>query len=284
VELVRVQFQRCEYDAAMRLLPGLLRELPAAGQNRVQCLRLLSEVTAVASYTLRMAGHVGEGWVAAELGVDIAEVIAEPILIGHAKLDRVIAALDCGSVQRGVALAEDAIDGLHRCLNDPAAMQMLSTLYAMNAFSSRILGNADDSRTWSAEAVGVAGRTGESCAPELCFPFGPTRVNYWRFLAEIDAAEFGRATELVQEINMGVLRTPVAKGLLYVGLARTYTGLDGKDREAIRYLLAAERIAPQHVRSEEWVRITARTLLERSRKQAGGSALRGLCERIGVAG
>jgi hypothetical protein len=47
-------------------------------------------------------------------------------------------------------------------------------------------------------------------------------------------------------------------------------------------LLTAERLAPQRVRSNRLVQETARHLLERSRRRAGGPELRGLAERMGL--
>jgi transcriptional regulator with XRE-family HTH domain len=53
-----------------------------------------------------------------------------------------------------------------------------------------------------------------------------------------------------------------------------------RDREAIRLLLAAERIAPQHVHRSTDVWGTVQTLLDRSRRQSGGTELRGLSARM----
>jgi hypothetical protein len=47
----------------------------------------------------------------------------------------------------------------------------------------------------------------------------------------------------------------------------------------VRFLLTAERIAPQHLHASRLAQETTRALLERS----GGTQLRGLCERMGVA-
>jgi hypothetical protein len=57
-----------------------------------------------------------------------------------------------------------------------------------------------------------------------------------------------------------------------------------RDREAIRHLLVAERVAPQLVRASPIAAETARGLLDRAQRRAGGSELRGLCERLGVGG
>jgi hypothetical protein len=66
----------------------------------------------------------------------------------------------------------------------------------------------------------------------------------------------------------------------YADTARALARIGGRDREAMRFMLTAERIAPQHVRTSAEVAETIRVLLDRSRRQAGGTELRGLCERM----
>jgi hypothetical protein len=63
----------------------------------------------------------------------------------------------------------------------------------------------------------------------------------------------------------------------YTDAARAFAALRGKERDAIRYLLVAERLAPQHVHSSALVLKTARALLHQSRSQGSDAALRGLC-------
>jgi len=55
----------------------------------------------------------------------------------------------------------------------------------------------------------------------------------------------------------------------------------GKDLEALRLLLTAERMAPQGIRTPLVIE-TTRGLLERARRSTGWTELRGLCERLGI--
>jgi hypothetical protein len=75
-------------------------------------------------------------------------------------------------------------------------------------------------------------------------------------------------------------RGGVRQVFYYADTARALARIGGRDREAIRFLLTAERIAPQHVRTSAELAETTRVLLDRSRRQAGGAELRGLCERM----
>jgi hypothetical protein len=55
-----------------------------------------------------------------------------------------------------------------------------------------------------------------------------------------------------------------------------------KDAGAVRMLLTAEHLSASRVRSAPLARETARTLLDRAQRRAGGPELRGLCERMGM--
>ena len=121
-------------------------------------------------------------------------------------------------------------------------------------------------------------RTGEY--HRWCMWFGPTNVGIWRMGALVDAGEPGRATELAAEVRPAEVGSADRQATFYLELARAYGDLGGsRDQESTRALLTAERIAPQRIRSYTAARETARFLLERSERT---SALRGLCERLGV--
>ena len=68
----------------------------------------------------------------------------------------------------------------------------------------------------------------------------------------------------------------------YADTARALTRLRSRDREAIRFLLTAERLAPQHVHTSALARETTRALLDRSNRRTGGTELRGLAERLQI--
>lgn len=67
----------------------------------------------------------------------------------------------------------------------------------------------------------------------------------------------------------------------FIDTARALTAI-GKDREALRMLLVAEREAPQRIQLSPVVAESVRTMLERSRRGQGWSELRGLCERMDI--
>jgi transcriptional regulator with XRE-family HTH domain len=282
VALVDTLRQSCDYAGAARLVPDLLRDLHAAssGPDGQAALRLLCDVAFIASSIVRNLGHPADAWLGAERCRDAAEATEDPVLLGYAAYARASAASACGSFRRSLTLAGKAVDDLQPHGAMHGAMEMLGSLRLVCAYAGRGLKRLDDSRAWAGEAADLADRTGETNTMGLYF--GPTNVNIWRIGIEVDGADPARAVDIARSTNPATITAGFRQVFYYADAARAYARLRGKDREAIRYLLTAERIAPQHLHTSPVAQETTRALLEHSRQQAGGTQLRGLCERMQV--
>ena len=280
--LVDALRQACDYAGAARLVPDLLRDLHAAssGPDRPAALRLLCDVAFVASSIVRNLGHPADAWLGAERCRDAAEATEDPVLVGYAAYARASAASACGSFQRSLTLAGTAVDDLQPHVAMPGGMEMLGSLLLVCAYASRGLKRLDDSRARAGEAADLADRTGETDTIGLFF--GPTNVNIWRIGIEVDGGDPARAADIARTTNPATITAGFRQVFYYADAARAYARLRGRDREAIRYLLTAERLAPQHVHTSPLAQETTRALLERSRRKAGGTELRGLGERMQV--
>lgn len=281
--LIRDLFYRYDYAAMGLRLPKLLRELHAyavgqATAERPAALRLLVEVTHDAGFTARYLGHGADQWLAAERCWQAATALGEPVPLAVAAFARAHAATAGGAYARGLRLAERAVDALAPHLLVSDALPMTGMLQLTCAYSARGLRRSEDSRAWTAEAARVAELTGETDVMH----FGPTNVGIWQVSMDADGGDPGRAAEIAAHTRPGEIAAISRRTDFHVDTARALTRLRGQDQTAVRHLLAAERIGPQHVRSSALVRETARSLLDRSRRSAGGSQLRGLCERVGV--
>jgi transcriptional regulator with XRE-family HTH domain len=276
--------QGCDYAGAARLLPALLRDLHAetAGPDRGRALRLLCDAAAVASSVLRNLGHPADAWIGGERCTEAAEASGDPVLRGYAMSTLANAANACGSFQRALTLAERAADDLEHHLGRPGAAETLGSLHLVSAYASQGRDRAEDARAHLAEASALAGLTGETTTKGLFF--GPTNVAIWRISMEADwGTDPARAAEIARHVTPAAVAAGFRQVFYYADTARALTQLGTHDRTAIRLLLTAERLAPQHVHTQADVRETARTLLNRSSKRAGGADLRGLCERMNVA-
>ncbi|MBL7261093.1 helix-turn-helix domain-containing protein [Paractinoplanes lichenicola] len=282
-ELAEALLHTCDYAAVVRLLPPLLRDLHAetAGPEPVRALRLLCGAASTASSVLRNLGLPADAWLAAERAREAADGAGDPVLQGYAAYGRAGAAVSAGSFQRALTMAERAADDLSRHVARPGGAEVLGSLHLMCALASQCTSRLDDSRAWSAQAAVLAGRTGETDALGLFF--GPTNVDIWRISIEVEDGDPGLATEIARRVSPGVLPVGLRQVFLYADTARALTKLRDRDRDAVRLLLTAERIAPQHVHRSAEVLEAVRTLLERSRTSNGGAELRALNERMQLA-
>ncbi|MGA5298466.1 helix-turn-helix domain-containing protein [Nucisporomicrobium flavum] len=274
--------QGCDYAGAARLLPELLAALhaAAAGPDRAAALRLLCDATFIASSVLRNLGHPADAWLGAERCRDAAEAADDPVLRGYAAYARASAAAACGSYDRALAVAGRAVDELRPHAGRPGGSEVLGSLMLVCAYAGRGDRRPDDSRAWSAEAEELARRTGETTA--LGMYFGPTNVGIWRIGIEADGGDPGLAAQIARATNPAGITAGFRQVFYYADTARALARIRGREREAARYLLTAERLAPQHMHTSAVAQETTRALLERSRRTAAGSQLRGLCERMQV--
>ena len=282
VELAHVLGQACDYAGAVRVLPGLLHALhnETAGPDRGRALRLLCDATFTASSVLRNLGHPADAWLAGERCQEAADASGDPVLRGYAAYARASAATACGSFQRGLTLAERAMEELRGARARSGGIEIFGSLHLVCALASHGRKRLDDSRSWSAEAAKLARRTGETTAMGLFF--GPTNVDIWRISIEVEDGDPLRAAGIARRTTAAAIPAGVRQVFYYADTARALTLLGGHDREAIRFLLTAERIAPQHVHTSAEIWTATRALLDRSHRRAGGAELRAVCERMGV--
>lgn len=280
-ELVRDLRVRCDLTGLGQRLPVLLPGLHAAvaGPDRATALPLLVSAAESAMTYLMSLGEVADGWLAAERAQQAAEELEDPVLLGFAGWCRTHAVAAMGSYPRAAALARRTADEVDRHSAAPGGLELLGMLHltcAQTAYGSHDPGEAAGRLD---AATQLAERTGETDWASLYF--GPTNVAFWKVSLEADAGDPGRALEYAAGVVPARCPSPLRQSGFHASSARALARLRRHD-EAVRHLLAAERIAPERVRASTTVRETARGLLETARRDAGGAALRGLCERLQV--
>jgi transcriptional regulator with XRE-family HTH domain len=280
VDLVADLRRRCDYAGAGGRLPGLIRELHAAthGPDRRDALRLLTLATFAASGVVRYVAGPAESWLAAERCWQAAQALEDPVYLGLGLYERAHAATGCGSYARGATLARRGVELLDGHTGQPGALEMLGQLYLTVAFAT--LGDHGNAGDLVSEAEEIAERTGETDV--LGLMFGPTNTRFWRVAMSTDGGDPGRAVEIATGTNPSLVDSPSRQVTFYTDTARALARVR-RDRDAIRYLLQAERISPVRVHSAPLTRETARALLDRAQRRAGGVELRGLCERMNIA-
>ena len=166
------------------------------------------------------------------------------------------------------------MDDLRAHTGRPGGAEVLGSLQLISAKAARSRDHRDDSAAWLAEAAALARRTGETTTMGQFF--GPTNVDIWRINIEVDEGDPELAVAIARRTTPAVIGAGFRQVFYYADTARALAELPGREREAVRLLLTAERIAPQHVRTAADILAATRTLLER----AGGAELRGLYERM----
>lgn len=272
----------CDYAGATALAPQLLSDLHAAssGPERPAALRLLCEATFLSSSLLRALGHPADSWLGAERCHALATETQDHVLLGLAAFARAGAAICCGSYVRGLALAEHAATALDPHAGHPNGLEMLGALQLMCAAAGGAVDGLDAGRAWMTEAARIADRTGETTTHALYF--GPTNVKLWHLGIEVEVGDPGRAVAIATTTDVTAAQVNSRLVFFHADVARAYARLGRRDHDAVRHLLVAERVAPQHVHSSPLLQETTRALLDRAQRSAGGSALRGLCERMQV--
>ncbi|HEX6075110.1 MAG TPA: helix-turn-helix transcriptional regulator [Micromonosporaceae bacterium] len=279
-ELVADLLRRCDYAGIGRMLPRLIRELHAAthGPDRRDALRLQVLVAVAASGVMRYVVGPAESWLAAERCWQAAQTLEDPVCMGLGLYERAHAATGCGSYSRGVTLARRGVDVLDGHTDAPGALEMLGQLYLTITFAA--IGDHGDAGDLVAEVERIAERTGDT--DTLGLMFGPTNTRFWRIAMETDGGEPGRAVEIAAGTNPTLVDSPSRQVAFYTDTARALARVR-RDRDAIRFLLQAERMAPVRVHSSPLIRETVRGLLDRAQRRAGGVELRALCERMNIA-
>src|SRR6266545_434851 len=181
-----------------------------------------------------------------------------------------------GAYKRAHNLAARAADELARQADAEHAPEILGVLLLTCAHTAYATKRTSDGAEYFAEAERLAARTGETTTFEQFF--GPTNVRFWRIGAETDGGDPAEAVRIALDTNPAALPVVMRQAMFYLDSSRAFARVR-RDKDAVRYMLTAERLAPQLVHASPLAAETARNLRDR----AGGSQLRGLCERMGVA-
>ncbi len=274
---------RCDYSGAAGLIPPLLHGLHAAafGPERRAALRALVLAQDTASFVVRYLGDPASAVLVADRGRQAASALEDPVMIGLAAWSQSHAAAGCGLYPRSLRLAERAARELEPHVALPDAQEMLGQLYMLVGFGRFAIGDSANAQAAITTAEELAGRTGQSAA--LGLNFGPTAIDLWRISMHTDGGDPGDAVEVARGVDpTGLAALSRSRQVaFYIDTARALSNI-GRDTEALRMLLLAERTAPQRVRLSPLVAETARGLLEKARRGSGTRELRALCERVGV--
>ena len=249
----------------------------AAEESRARCL--LSDVYAVAGWSLIKADAPAVAWVAAQRAVQLAEQADDVFRSAAATrcLSEVhMRAKNFEEASRMALLAATYLDTAGA--SDRAVVLCLrgAALLSAAAAGARRGDSREAFTTLKAAAVCADG-LGEERA-DLGMVFGPANVAIHQVAV---AVELGGAREAVQHIpKVDLGRLPAAlserRARFLIDVARSYARLHD-DAAALDALLEAEQIAPHELRNHRCTREALRELCSRERRSSGLRALADRC-------
>jgi transcriptional regulator with XRE-family HTH domain len=284
--LVQLMHWTADYAAQGALTPALLGELHAAfvrmPEHRREVLLGLIKAYSSAMWTTKRLGGRGLPALAARAVQQCAEALDELVWLGYAAWLRGDAT---GGLDRAIQYRRSvtAAESLTGDLDDDQALQAAGMLHLSAALAAGAQGDHDTAATHVDEASTLAGRLDTEVGNWAHLWFGPTNVGIWKTSLAVELGEHGQAVAAARTVHPELLPGTSRQAEFFADFGRALVTDKRTRAEGVQTLLKAEKLAPQRVRSDVFVRETVADLLRQARRDAGGGELRGLAWRMGVA-
>ncbi|MEU5551374.1 helix-turn-helix transcriptional regulator [Micromonospora sp. NPDC047793] len=272
--LVRGLYGRCDYAGALRRLVDLVPAMHGLTDRRVALTEMVP-VYGVAMGSLLNVSYPAHAWLAAERCAEASGLLDDPVAAGVAAANRARVSAYSGAYGPAQALCDVAAADLAGSAAD-GALDVLGFLHLARAHHLAGLRDQAGAEEHLSEAGRIAAHTGETDSWDLAW--GPRNVALWLMAFLLDTGRPEAALQTASGVDLAGLPA-VRQVYFWLDMGRAAEAV-GRDRDAVRMLLAAERVGSQHARSSVSARDTARSLL---RKGATSPELRGLCERMSLA-
>ncbi|ONI83225.1 hypothetical protein ALI144C_16945 [Actinosynnema sp. ALI-1.44] len=283
-DLYEGKWAEADFAAQGAILPELLAELHAAyvrdPEHRPAVLAGLIYAYRSVAGVAKFLGARALPPLAALRAQICAEELDSPEWMGFAAFIRGFA----GSLSQPhqYSQAVRAAERVQDALNGSNAIQVAGALHLNAALISAAQENPDQARDHLAEAIALARRLPAARDNFGYLHFGPEHVGVWQVSLGVELGEGAKVAEYVRvppEIFPGKAR----QAAFYADLGRGLIAERKTMQRGIQALAQAERIAPQLIRNNPFVREAVTNLLMTTRRDAGGRELRGLAYRMGVA-
>jgi transcriptional regulator with XRE-family HTH domain len=270
----------CDYAGFGPLLPGLLSDAHAAalGEDREAGLSLLVRACMLVDPLCTTTGHHELSWLAAERAYAAAQWSEDAALVGAANVLRGFALMKLGRRprERALVIVTRGAEELERHPTTEESAEVLGMLHLIAASVHNAAGRVEAADERIGEAGALAEFTGDGNAYNLWF--GPANVGVWRVAMAVERGEGGIVAELAAGVNDAMLK-PSRRVAMLTNLGRALARERDRHQEAVQTFLRAEALGPQRVHVDPFTREAIASLLT----AAGGSELRGLARRAGVA-
>lgn len=275
-----------DYAQLGRFLPELigsveLAALTARGADQARTQRLLSDVYAVAGWTLIKADSPAAAWIAAQRAVKTAEEADD--VPRQAAATRCLAevymrARNFEEASRTAFLAATYLDTAHADKRTTILCLRGAALLSVAAAAAR-RGDSREASTALKAAAGCASELGEE-RTDLGTFFGPTNVAIHQVAVAVELGNASEAMRHIPKVNLDRMPRQLTerRSRFLIDVARAHAAL-GDDSAALDALLQSDQIAPDELRYHRLTHELLRNLLTRERRS---SKLRALADRCRV--
>ncbi|MGH3709874.1 MAG: helix-turn-helix domain-containing protein [Pseudonocardiaceae bacterium] len=270
--------QGCAYREMGAALPGLIADLHTsinAGHDDARLLHLavLLHTLGTGTYLHIVRAPDDLRLVVAALANDAAKRLDDPVSLGVAAfgLSGVLLASGSFTLADEVVRRAGVTPGVDAEL---AGMLALST--SLTATADRRATDAEAALDYAAD---LAGRTGEG--NRFSLSFGPTNVTLWRITAAIETRDYERTIALAETVTPARIQASSRRAGYWMNYGRALARVRRRD-DAVKALHRAEKISPEEMQRNPFVRDVLAELLARSRRDAAGRELRRMAYRAGL--
>lgn len=276
-----------DYAQLAQSLPDIIGQIELANLqtndvDRLTVQRLLSDVYAIAGWTLIKADSPVAAWVAAQRAIQFAEQ-ADDMLRGAAAT-RCLAevhmrARSLHEASRTAFLAATYLDSVQ--VPDRRIVQCLqgAALLSAAAASARRGDRREAYTALKAADVCTAELHEERC--DLGTVFGPTNVAIHQVAVAVELGDASEAMRHVPKVKLDRMPRQLTerRARFLIDVSRSYMQL-GDDTAALDALLQAEAIVPDELRHHRLTHQVLRELLPRERRSSGLRALATRCKQL----
>lgn len=259
-------YQACRYSEAMSQLPTLLPDLQAAcdsldGDARLRAYALSADAYHVAASVLLKLDDHGLAWLAADRSMRAAVLSEDPLAVGTSARIVTHALMADGYFGAATTTASTYAQRLGADIRRPTpeSLSVCGSLLLRGAIAA---GQAED-RDASLTLLDEADRAGSGLRSDFNHrwtAFGPANVLLHRVNVAVRLGDAGAAIDHARRVNLDLLPITERKASFFVDTAQAFAQW-GKHEKAYHALRAADRLAPQEVRSRPAVRRMVSELL-----------------------
>jgi hypothetical protein len=276
---------RC-YSEVAPLLPPLVAEARAAveaasGDALREALRTLALACQVGQEVAARLGEPDLAWISARWATDAALAAEDAALAAVGGWRLAHAALRAGDLDETRTVSADAAATLEPSLRADPAPGLLSAYGALRltgAVAASRAGDEPDARWLLGDARETAARLGDR--NDHWQTFGPANVGVHEVAVAVELGDPSGALDAARRVDVGALATLERQATHRVHVAHALT-LRRRDPDAMRQLLAAERLNPEGLPHDTLARSLVAGMVRRDRRRAI-PGLRDLARRLRV--